>query len=239
MTYKELFGNRKPVVAMLHLKGRNEKEILDRAKAETEIYFANGVDAVLVEDYFGSVADAEMVLAWLRDNHSDKIYGVNILDDHRHSFELANRYGAKFIQLDSVCGHLPPRKDVDYARELEELRANSNVVVLGGVRFKYKPVLSGRSLKDDLSLGKDRCDAIVVTGDGTGRKTPIEKVQEFRWHLDKFPLVVGAGCSPDSIAETFSVADGVVVGSYFKHDHKVGGDVRAEHVKEFMSQKEG
>lgn len=43
----------KPIIAMLHLKGNSDVEIMERMIKETEIYYRNGVDAVLVENYFG------------------------------------------------------------------------------------------------------------------------------------------------------------------------------------------
>ncbi len=44
----------KPIIAMLHLKGRSNGEIMERMIKETDIYYRNGVDAVLVENYFGN-----------------------------------------------------------------------------------------------------------------------------------------------------------------------------------------
>lgn len=235
MKYNELFGTRKPVMAVLHLKGKDMRETLDRAKAETEIYYSQGIDAVLVEDYFGTVDEVEAVLEWLRAEHPDRIYGVNVLADPAKSFRLAKRYGAKFIQIDSVCGHLPLKKDALFDSAIKELRAeHDGIAVLGGVRFKYQPVLSGRSLKEDLAHAVNRCDAIVVTGEGTGLQTPEAKIQEFRCHLGEFPLIVGAGVSAENAADTFGLADGAIVGSYFKNDHKAGGDVNPGHVRQFM-----
>ena len=234
MTYKELFGDNKPVVAMIHLKGRDLNETLQRAKTEAEIYFSHGINAVMVEDYFGTLKEVEAILAWLQAEHPEKIYGVNIIDDHRRSFELAERYGARFVRINSVSGNLPPKKDAALAKEIEELRQRHNVMVLGGVRIQSKPLFTGRTLKEDLRVAKDRCDAIVVTGDGTGRQTPEAKIQDYRCNLNGFPLMVGGGVDTENITETFSLADGAIVGSYFKTDHKVGGDVEAPYVKTFM-----
>ena len=111
MTYRELFGKSKPVMAMLHLKGNPEEDMLRRAQEETRCYLENGVEALVVENYFGSAQDCEMVLAWLQQEYPQVIYGVNILGDYRKAFELAERYNARFIQIDSVCGHLKPKDD--------------------------------------------------------------------------------------------------------------------------------
>lgn len=238
MKFFERFGNRKPVMGMLHLKANAEADMLTRAMEETRIYMECGVDALLVENYFGSTADCETVLAWLQAKHPNAVYGVNILGDYRKAFELSNRYGAKFIQIDSVCGHLCPEDDEAYALNLARMRRDCDAVVLGGVRFKYQPVKSGRTLEEDLQLGMQRCDAIVVTGEGTGMATPQQKVAQFREILGDFPLIVGAGVTMDTIAESFAASDGAIVGSYFKEGHRDYGDVCAAHVREFIRKKQ-
>lgn len=230
---------RKPIMAMVHLKGTSAGDRLDRAKREIDIYLRGGVDAVLVENYFGSARDCEAVLRHLHDNLPHAVYGVNILDNHELAFRLAGDYGARFIQIDSVCGHLPPKEDVQFAESLAELRAGSRAAVLGGVRFKYQAELSGRSELVDLALGTARCDAIVTTGDGTGLPTPMAKLRRFRLMLKEFPLVVGAGVTADTVAENLSVCDGAIVGSWLKVEHRDTGDVSARNVRQFMAAARG
>lgn len=224
-------------MAMLHLKADSEMSMLERAQEETRCYLDNGVDALLVENYFGSADDCEIVLSWLSRTYPHAIYGVNILGDYKRSFGLADKYNARFIQIDTVCGHLKPKDDAVYAENLNACRERANAVVLGGVRFKYQPIRSGRTTEEDLLLGMQRCDAIVVTGDGTGMITPIQKVQQFRKAIGEFPLVMGAGMTPDQVEETFRYCNGAIVGSYFKEEHRDIGDVNPIYVKEFMAKK--
>ena len=237
MRFEALFGGRKPVMAMLHLKTDFQMNMLERAQAEARCYLEHGVEALLVENYFGSADDCETVLAWLQKEYPDAIYGVNILDSYERAFELAEKYGARFIQIDSVCGNLAPKADEMFAQKLNALREKSKAVLLGGVRFKYQPVRSGRSTEEDLHLGMQRCDAIVVTGDGTGMVTPIQKVQQFREAIGDFPLIMGAGVTPDALEETFQYCNGVIVGSYFKEEHRDIGNVNPGYVEEFMNKK--
>lgn len=237
MTYQELFGARKPVMAMLHLKADANMGMMERAVKEAECYLKYGVEALLVENYFGSDHDCEQVLAWLQKEHPEAVYGVNVLGGDEIAFELADKYDAKFIQIDSVCGHLRPNRDEAYAQKLNEYRAHSRALLFGGVRFKYQAVRSGRSLEEDLLLGRERCDAIVVTGEGTGMKTPMEKVAEFRSIVGDFPLIVGAGVTLETVEETFRNGDGAIIGSYFKTGHRDIGDVEPAYVEALMRKK--
>ena len=218
MRFKDLFGDKKPLIGMIHTNHVQGLGMLDVAKRENEIYLQQGVYP-LVENYFGSAEDCEQVLAWLQETHPGAVYGVNILGDLDEAFRLAGKYGAKFIQVDSVCGHLSPKQDEEYAKYLDSLRQTVDVVLLGGVRFKYQSVRSGRTLEEDLLLGMERCDAMVCTGEGTGIPTPFGKVEEFKSVLGKFPVVVGAGITRDTVAETFQKADGAIVGSWIKEGH--------------------
>lgn len=115
-----------------------------------------------------------------------------------------------------------------------EYRNKCDVAVLGGVRFKYQNVLSGRSVEDDLVLGMERCDAIVCTGSGTGIETPMNKINDFKATVGEFPVIVGAGVTLSNAAETMRRCDGMIVGSWFKHKHDAYNMVNEKYVKEFM-----
>ena len=106
--------------------------------------------------------------------------------------------------------------------------------MIGGVRFKYQAYLSGRELAEDLAIGLRHCDAIAVTGSGTGVDTDTDKIREFRQHLGDFPLVIGAGMTVSQVAEKLALADAAIVGSTFKDTRKDSGEVSETHVMEFM-----
>ncbi|MBK1867884.1 BtpA/SgcQ family protein [Aestuariivirga sp. YIM B02566] len=229
------FNNRIPVFAMLHLKGDSPAEKFDIARRETQILWESGVDAVIVENYFGSVDDVVAVCRWLKDEAPEVVFGVNILKDDKRAFEVANEFGARCVQLDSVCGHLPVADDGAFGDWLNAQRAASKAFVLGGVRFKYQPYLSGRPLVEDLLIGISRCDAVVVTGEGTGLQTPVDKTAEFRAIVGPgFPIVIGAGVTPDSAERDLAKANAVIVGSYLKDTHVDTGNVDKQHTLDFV-----
>lgn len=233
MKFKDVFLDNKPVIGMIHTNSDSEMSVLEMAKQEIEIYLRHGIHP-LVENYFGSEENCAEVLEWLHAVHPDAIYGVNILGDYSKAFELAHKYGAKFIQIDSVCGHMKPEHEPYFLQKLSEYRNKCDVAVLGGVRFKYQNVLSGRSVKEDLVLGMERCDAIVCTGSGTGIETPMNKINDFKATVGEFPVIVGAGVTLRSAAETMRRCDGMIVGSWFKHKHDAYNMVNEKYVKEFM-----
>lgn len=80
-----------------------------------------------------------------------------------------------------------------------------------------------------------KTDAVVVTDAGTGINTDMEKIREFRNVLGDFPLFGGAGLTAETYREQLSVADGAIVGSWFKKDGITVAPVDPERVKQFMS----
>lgn len=232
--FLQLFHEPKPILGMLHLKGDSDQDVWERMKREVDIYVNGGLDAVIVENYFGRYHHMEQALDYVRSLKLDIPYGVNCLNVDAMGFELAQKYRASFVQLDSVIGHVKPRDEETIKAFLELYRNRCHVQVLGGVRFKYQPVLSENSVETDLVLAKERCDAVCVTGDATGAVTPLEKIRLFRKTLGDFPLIVGAGMTPENMREQMEYADGAIVGSYFKHNHQDSGEVSAEHVKQVV-----
>ena len=162
-------------------------------------------------------------------------YGVNCLNCDPMGFELAMEYGASFVQLDSVVGHVNPRDEASIAAFLELYRNRyQGGYVLGGVRFKYQPVLSENTVEEDLAIAQGRCDAVCVTQDATGQETSMAKIEQFRAALGDFPLIVGAGVTPENAHKSLAVADGAIVGSFFKDTYKDDGEVSAEHIAALM-----
>lgn len=216
---------------MLHLGRKLTKPgTLDLKKHEIDAYLNNGINGVIVEDYYGDLEDVQQTFLYLYQFKKDIIYGVNCLWDYQISFELAKLYNAKFIQIDSICGHLPITQDNNFGVELNNSRNIFEIIVIGGVRFKYQPYLSGRSLKEDLEIGMQRCDGIVVTGSGTGLETPLDKIKRFREVIGNFPLIIGAGLTVENCIKNLSIGNAAIVGSYVKENHQVNEEVSSKHV---------
>lgn len=235
MAFASVFPGRKPILAMLHLKGDGGQDVLARAMRETQTLVDHGVDGLIVEDYFGTTDDVKMVLAELASDPPPIPFGVNVLDDGPASFALADEYGARFVQMDSVAGHLPATQDGSFAQTLAAIRAGSEAILLGGVRFKYQKVLSGNPVDVDLRVGMSRCDAVVVTGDATGEQTPLDKISAFRKVLGEFPLVIGAGVTVDNCREQLRLGDAVIVGSALKVGGVAEGEISPTAVSDFVS----
>ena len=207
--FKELFKVSKPVMGMIHLAGSNSRDKVTRALEEMRVYYEEGVDGFIIENYHGGLKDVMNVA-----KHSkwhDVVRGINVLGEPYTSFVIAHQHRTQFIQLDSV-----QTLDLDLSSYNLFRDEHPGLVVLGGIGFKYTNP-TGNPLEQDIREGMSRCEAIVTTGPGTGIETPIEKLKRYKKIMgDKFPLISGAGVTAQNVREQAQYADGFIVGSYFK-----------------------
>lgn len=230
-----LFPEKKPILGMIHLKGDSDAEIFERAKKEIRLLEEGGVDGIMLENYYGNYYHLEKILDYAAQGNLNVPYGLNCLNVDAMGFDLAAKYDAKFLQVDSVVGHVKPRDEATLEVFFDTYRKKTSAYLIGGVRFKYQPVLSENTLEEDLKIGMRRCDAIAVTENATGQETSMEKIEAFRAGIGDFPLVIAAGMTKENAAKQLRVGDMAIVGSYFKDNYQDIGDVCKEHVVDLMN----
>jgi predicted TIM-barrel enzyme len=228
MKFQNIFKNEKPIIGMIHLAGDTQKDKVSRALDELELYEQVGVDGAIIEDYHGSPADVLETLKQSQGKFEGVVKGINVLRDPYSAFQLACDYGANFIQFDNI--QVPGLKVELYNQMRNKY---PDIVVLGGVGFKYIPP-NEKSLEENLKEGKERCEAIVTTGEGTGEETPIKKLKKCKQLLRGFPLIVGAGVDAGNAHEQLKITDGAIIGSYFKHNSDTDDYIDRERVGEIM-----
>ena len=78
-----------------------------------------------------------------------------------------------------------------------------------------------------------RADAVIVTGAATGREASDADLSNVRRHC-RLPLYIGSGVSADNLARYAPLADGFIVGSFFKNDGRWSEPADARRVERFM-----
>ena len=235
MRFKKLFGDKKAIIGMIHLSGVTRAQKIKRALLEIEIYQQCGLSGCIVENYHGTTADVVEALEEIDMNvdNSFKV-GINILpNDFELALDLADEYG-DFIQIDHIAGEYEHGKPIGPS-DMKAKERFPNVVILGGVWPKYYTPIQTSSLKTDVLVGMGRSDALVVSGQGTGKETPLPKIKTFRKFIgERYPLIVGAGVDQWNIAEQMEYADGAIVGSCFKLGKMTHTPVHKQRVVELM-----
>lgn len=204
----DIFGTEKPLIGMIHL---GDNDPVSQGISDIKILEEYGFHGAIVENYHGTREDVYDCLSLASKLCMNITLGVNVLGSPYTGLKWADEFGARFVQFDSVMSNAVNEKEYFASKEKYQ-----DIAILGGVRFKYtKP--TGRSREEDIVEGLDRCDVIVTTGSGTGRVTPMDKLEEFRRIMGReYQLIVGAGVTPDNIREQLEIADGAIIGSGLK-----------------------
>lgn len=270
MKLERIFKAEKPVIGMLHLdylEGQPEYRGWSYLISKTMTDFYNllhgGIDGVLVEnwkeDTIGERANPKN--AECMRNVCDVLVkeakvplGVNVLNnDYQASIDIANRIGAKFIQLDTFVDTIQARYDfspsakehpfvikpnpkeiIEYRRKVDE-----DIALLTSIQPKHYKMLEIKSIEGSTRQAiENGADGIVVTGTKTGYTPTTKKISRVRKAANDMnadvPIGLGSGFSRENAKDYFPKVDFTIVGTDLKYEGKTDNPVDAERVKELM-----
>lgn len=232
--------------------------LLDRARADLLALAEGGVDAAIVENFGDvpfrraavepeTVAAMARVLSALRPL-TDLPLGVNVLrNDAAAALALAAVCAgpAAFIRVNVHSGAMVTDQGIIEGAADRTLRRRrelgADVAILADVLVKHAVPLGALTIEDAARDAVERglADALVVTGTGTGRATDLADVRRVRAALPDTPLLVGSGVTPETVRDTFAVADGAIVGTSFKVGGVTTAPVDVERVRRFVAAAKG
>jgi membrane complex biogenesis BtpA family protein len=238
------------LVGVLHLPAlpgsprshRPADEIARGAAAEARVLADAGYDAVIVENFgdipflprVGAVTVSAMTLAALRirDVCPDLPLGINVLrNDVDAALAVAGVVGAAFVRVNVHVGARVTDQGVIQGEAGATLRtrhalAAEAVEIWADVDVKHSAPLGVRAVADEAADAALRgmADAILVTGEGTGRAVDVGKLEDVRRAVS-VPVYVASGATIGALKTLASASDGVIVGSALRKDGRAGGTV--------------
>lgn len=258
--FSDMFGVAKPVIAMAHfpaLPGTplyDEKQgvqgILERVDSDLRTLLKEGVHGILfcnegdrpyaLKADLEAVAVMSAVIAQLAPR--DRPFGVDFLWDAKAPIAIAKATGAHFVRevftgvYESDMGLWSP----DAAALLRYRRAidAQNVRLLFNIVPEFASSLGSRTVSAVArsAVVSSLADAILVSGPMAGAVADVGAIREVRDILPPdIPVVVNTGVRADNVEEYLEVADGAIVGSYFKIDGYTWNPVDPDRVRTLMS----
>lgn len=250
---------RKNIVGMVHLLplpgapryGGSMQAVLDRAAHDARALADGGVDGIIVENYGDApfypdgVPAATVSALTLAVNEVQRVValplGVNVLrNDAAAALSIAVVTEAQFIRVNVHTGALLTDQGWIAGQAHATLRLRQalggSVAVYADVLVKHAIAPAGLSIEDaarDAFL-RGGADALIVSGAATGAPTDIEDARRVRHALPDAPLWIGSGVTTQNVALLLDVADGVIVGSAFEQDGRVGAAVVREQVSRLV-----
>lgn len=239
----EMFPVEKPIIAMLHLlalpgdpgfdTAAGMSAVVDRARSELAVLQEGGVDGVLISNEFSrpyltktepitAIAMAR-IIGQLLDDFSVP-YGVNVLWDGSASIDLAVATGAKFVReiftgvYASDFG-LWNTNVGEVARHRQRI-GGSEVKLFFNIVPESAKYLVDRDLKSiaETTVFATLPDAICVSGLTAGAPTDAQSVAIVKAAAGSVPVFVNTGVRAHNVGDQLAVADGAIVGTYFKQD---------------------
>src|SRR5271166_2664174 len=257
--YQRLFGDRKPVIAMVHLgalpgsplhDGEAGLEgLVDGARRDLRALQAAGFDAVM----FGNENDrpyelkvdsaSAATMAYVIGRLAGEIkppFGVNLLWDPVSSIAVAAATGATFVReiftgtYASDMGTWSPNAGA--ALRYRDRIGRRDLTLMFNVSAEFAYSLDRRSVADRArsAVFSSIPDAILVSGAITGEAARIEDLEETKHALPATPVLANTGVRHATVGDTLAVADGVIVGSALKVDGDTWKPVDPGRATEFM-----
>lgn len=239
---------KKVVVGMIHTgaspgtpaSGGAVQSLVDAAVREAQVYREAGVDAVMIENmhdvpYLKGAVGPEVTATMtrialaVREAFAGPV-GIQILAAaNREALAVAHIAGLNFIRVEGfVFAHVADEGIIEScAAELLRYRK-----IIGAERVKIwadiKKKHSAHAITADVGIADTahaaefmRADAIIITGGMTGAAPSVDDIRAARAGTS-LPVYLGSGITPENLAAFWPLADGFIVGSFFKR----GGDWR-------------
>lgn len=224
-------------------------ELARAAVQEAWVLAEGGCDAVLVENmhdvpYLRGAVGPEVVAAMTAicravREATDLPCGVQVLAGaNEAALAVALAAGLDFVRVEGfVFGHVADEGWMDAcAGPLLRYRRTigaEHIAVWADVKKKH----AAHAATADVGLAETvraaeffGADAVVVTGEATGRETSAADLATARG-ATKLPVVVGSGVTAENAATALQHADAVIVGSALKKGGHWAGPVELERVK--------
>jgi len=256
---KAVFGDKKPVIAMVHfgaLPGSplydpegGIEALIDGCEKDLIALQNAGFDAVMFGNEndrpyefnvdIASTATMAYVIGRLR-NKITVPFGVNVLWDPKSSIALAAASGARFVReifTGTYASDMGPwSADAGKAMRYRDSLHRKDMALLYNISAEFAWSLDQRSLADRArsAVFSSIPDAILVSGVITGEAASMGDLQSVKKVLPDTPVLANTGVKHATVRDVLKVADGVIVGSSLKVDGHTWNAVDPDRAAEFM-----
>jgi membrane complex biogenesis BtpA family protein len=256
--WKSIFPQGKPIIGMVHVQalpgtpGNNLtlSQIMELAVNEAIVYEKYNLDAIMLENMHdlpylnkcvGPEITASMSAISLAVRQAVKVpVGIQILAAaNKEALAVALAAGLQFIRAEGfVFGHVADEGYMDScAGELLRYRKSigaDHIAILTDIKKKH----SAHSITADVSIGETASaaefflsDGLVVTGKATGKEVLSDDLAETR-NQSSLPVIIGSGITAENISRYWSLADGFIIGSYFKKEGLWSNPISEQRIRE-------
>lgn len=231
------------------------ERVIEFCAADAKSLADGGVDAIMIEN-FGDVpfykdnvpqiTVACMTAVALAVKAAGKggglPIGINVLrNDAAAALAVATAVQAAFIRVNILSGARLTDQGIIEGRASTLLRdrqaiGSQHIRILADVDVKHSAALAPRSLEEEIAelVERSGADGVILSGQGTGKETPINKVKQAAQVSPTTPLFIGSGIGVNNLQQYLGVASGFIVGSSLKKNGILAAPVDTAKVREFV-----
>lgn len=256
---KDLFGVRKPIIAMCHLRAlpgdpdydpaKGLAWVVEQARADLRALQNGGVDAVMFSNeaslpYLTKVepittACMARVVTELRPEIRIP-FGVNVLWDPTASIDLAVATGAQFVR--EIFTGVYASDFGLWNTNAGEVARHQHAIHGQGIKlfFNIVPEAAGYLANRDVvdiarsTVFNARPDALCISGLTAGVETSADTLRRVKEALPEVVVFANTGVRLENVAAQLAVADGTITGTTFKRDGYIWNEVDGNRVRAFM-----
>lgn len=256
---KDLIGTEKVIIGMCHMQALPgdpdyDKEkgidfVISTAKKDLIALQEGGIDAVLFSNEFSlpylldvevcTVAAMARIIGELK-SYIKIPFGVNVLWDPIKTIDLAAATGAYFVRevfsgiyaSDFGLWNTNPGKS---ARHRCKVGANE-VKLIYNIVPEASRYIAQRDLESIAKTTLFNCkpDAFCVSGNTAGTEANLDILKKVKSVLKDSIVLVNTGVNINNFESSLKIADGAIVGTYFKYDGIFENNVDKDRVTRFM-----
>lgn len=259
MWLEQIFGVKKPIIAMLHLRALpgdpkygedgTMEQVIRIAGEELRALQDGGVDGVLFANEFSlpyqhqadyvTIAAMARIIGELKDEIRVP-YGVNVVLNPLATIELAAAVNAQFVRNTFTGAYIGESgiTDTDVAgvmRRKTQLGLK-DLKMLFKVNPESDTYIAQRDITKITKSMIFHCypDGLCVSGSSAGSETDESVIRDVKKAAGDLPVFCNTGCTQENIADKLKIADGACVGTAFKTDGRFENFVDQERVKGLM-----
>ena len=243
---EELFGVKKPIIAMLHLdalpgdprfrRGTSLDEIVEHARADLRALQDGGVDGVIFSNEFSFPYQRKMdivtpaAMAYIIGNLKPEIrvpFGVDAISDGAACLELAAAVGADFVRgtFSGVYVGDGGLYNNDFSALLRRKAALplDNLKMLYFINPESDRNLDPRPLAEIAAstMAKAMPDGLCISANAAGMDVDEALIASVKAANPDVVVICNTGCRPDTVARKLAAGDAAIVGTYFKENGKI------------------
>lgn len=258
MNFRKLFNQDFPIIGCVHLLPLPDApsyagsidRIYDKAVSEAILLSEQGVHGLIVENFgdtpFYADKVSSLTVAMMASIVREIIHkvsipvGVNVLRNDAHAaIAIATATQAQFIRVNVHMHAMMTDQGILQGKSYDTLRLRSQlksaVQIWSDINVKHAHPMVAPDLVQWTHDLTDRglVDCIIVSGTGTGKTTSLDEVKIVKENTH-LPVIIGSGMTPDNKDRFMQVADGAIVGSYFKRDGVANNELDLVRIERFM-----